>query len=308
MKPKEIKVDVGIIVGRFQVPSLHEAHVDLIQSVLDRHPKVVIFLGLSPCKTTYNNPLDFEARKQLILQKFPDINVLYIKDEARDDVWSQKLDSQIEDVLGPNQSAVLYGSRDSFIPFYTTKKFPVIELEPDSYISGTEIRKEVSNKVKASPDFRAGVIWAVGNQYPSCLPTVDVAIVDRDKGRILLARKSGQKAYRFVGGFASTKSHTYEEDARREVMEETGLDVSEPIYSFSCIIDDWRYRREANKIKTLFFICDYVSGCPTASDDISEVRWFEFGKVELEDIVEEHRELMEKFDDKMGQVVLTPPY
>ena len=165
MKPKETTAEVGVIVGRFQVPELHEAHVDLIQSVINRHPKVIIFLGLSPCKTTYNNPLDFEARKQLILDKFPQVNVLYIKDERDDGVWSRKLDSQIEDILGANQKAVLYGSRDSFIPFYTTKTYDVIELEPDRFISGTEIRKSVSNRVKSTPDFRAGVIWGVNNPY-----------------------------------------------------------------------------------------------------------------------------------------------
>ena len=49
MKPKtNPSTDVGIIVGRFQVDELHDAHVDLIQYVFDQHPKVIIFLGLSP--------------------------------------------------------------------------------------------------------------------------------------------------------------------------------------------------------------------------------------------------------------------
>lgn len=32
--------DVGVICGRFQVPSLHEGHLDLFQQVADRHKKV----------------------------------------------------------------------------------------------------------------------------------------------------------------------------------------------------------------------------------------------------------------------------
>jgi len=296
MKPKEIKADVGVIIGRFQVPDLHEAHIDLIQSVLDRHPKVIIFLGLSPCKTTYNNPLDFESRKQMILQRFPDINVLYIKDEASDEVWSKKLDSQIEDLLGANQTAVLYGSRDSFISHYYGS-FKVIELESDRVVSGTELRREASNKVKASPDFRHGVIWGVNNMFPSCLPTVDVAIIDTVALRVLLARKPGEKLYRFVGGFSSPNSVSYEADAKREAGEETSLEVGEPEYIGSTLIDEWRYRNERNKIKTMFFVAKYIFGSPKAQDDISEVRWFDLKTLNETDIVVEHRPLLTMFQN-----------
>ncbi len=289
MNPKELKSDVGVIVGRFQVAELHEAHLELIDSVIKRHKKVIIFLGLSPCKTTFNNPLDFEARKRMIEDTF-DVNVLYIKDEPSDESWSKKLDEQIEDVIGPNQTAILYGSRDSFIPHYTGR-YPTVELEPKRYVSGTALRKKISNEVKGSKDFRAGVIWAVGNQFPCCLPTVDVAIIDKSNNRILLAKKPNEKLYRFVGGFAQPTSPSYENDAKREVIEETGLEVGDLTYIGSSLIDDWRYRNEINKIKTLFYMATYVFGSPKASDDISEVRWFDLKTMKVEDIVEEHRPL-----------------
>lgn len=301
MKPVEAKAEVGIIIGRFQIPELHEAHIDLIQSVIDRHPKVVIFLGLSPCKTTVNNPLDFESRKQLVLQKFPDVNVLYIKDESSDDVWSQKLDDQINDIVGPNQKVIIYGSRDSFIPHYKgTNK--VVELEATRIISGTELRKEASNRVKSNPDFRAGVIWAVANQFPSCLPTVDIAVVDKPKKRVLLARKKNEKLYRFIGGYASPKSESYEADAQREGREETGLEISNVLYLGSCLIDDWRYRKEQNRIKTMLFVGDYTYGIPVASDDISEVRWFELTTLKESDIVLEHKPLLKMFLSYMVKI------
>ena len=299
MKPREQTADVGIIVGRFQVPELHEAHSDLIQSVIERHPKVVIFLGLSPCKTTYNNPLDFEARKQMILDKFPDVNVLYIKDERDDDVWSRKLDEQIEDILGANQSGVLYGSRDSFIPFYTTKRYPTIELEPTRFISGTEIRKVVGNKVKSSSDFRAGVIWGVNNQYAGPQLTVDVAIVNEEQDTILLCRKPRENKYRFVGGFVQS-AETAEMAAKREVSEETGLAIDDLKMISTCPIDDWRYRSERSKVLTILFRAKYIFGAPKAADDISEVRWVNL--ISLTDpnwvktnIVEEHVPLVHQF-------------
>src|SRR5690348_16639468 len=118
MKTETEQYDVGVIVARFQVHDLTEAHKALIRHVTEEHEKVIIFLGLSPLPTTRNNPLDFEARKQMILAEFPDVNVLYVRDQFADDVWSRKLDEQVQDLLAPGQTAVLYGSRDSFIPHY----------------------------------------------------------------------------------------------------------------------------------------------------------------------------------------------
>lgn len=301
MKPKEINAEVGIVVGRFQCQDLHEAHIDLIQSVIDRHPKVIVFLGLSPLKTTLVNPLDFEARKQMILQKFPDVNVLYIKD-MRDDVkWTKKLDNQIDDLIGPNQTPLLYGSRDCFIKGYVNGKYKTVELEPTRFISASELRKQASIKCKSTSDFRTGVINACGNRYPTCFPTVDVAIMDLPNNRVLLAKKPDEDKYRFVGGFASPKSESYEADAKREVMEETLLEVGEPKYIGSCLIDDWRYRREQDKIKTLFFVADYIFGCPQANDDIGEVRWFKLTELKDSDIMEEHLPLLVMFKNWLAR-------
>jgi bifunctional NMN adenylyltransferase/nudix hydrolase len=220
--------------------------------------------------------------------------LLYIKDEPDDVVWSKKLDNQILDLIGPNQTACLYGSRDSFLPHYRGG-FDTVELEPTSYISATELRNVTHKTVRPSEDFRAGIIWSTGNQYISCLPTVDVAIVDKTLKRVLLAKKPNEKLYRFVGGFAQPTSPDYETDAKREVMEETGLEVSDLKYVGSTLISDWRYKKEQNKIKTLFFIGFYIFGCPTANDDISEVRWYELTKIGEGDIVPEHKPLLEMF-------------
>lgn len=297
MKIKETPpADVGIIIGRFQVPDLHEAHLELIQSVVDRHKKVIMFLGLSPAKTTYNNPLDFEARKQMILEKFPHINVLYIKDQKQDDVWSRNLDTQISDLIGPNQTVVLYGGRDSFIPHYLGR-FPTLELEPKRVASGREIRKEVGKATKGSADFRRGVIWAVENQFPSFYPTCDVAIIDETNYRILLGRKPNESQYRFPGGFGDpVKDRSMEMCARRETFEECpGIDISDPEYIGSTIVDDWRYRYEQNKILTFFYLVTVVSGSPKAGDDLAEVRWFNLNELIRDEIplVENHKILRE---------------
>lgn len=284
------KKDVGVIVGRFQVDNLHEGHIDLIQRVIDSHSKVIIFLGLSPCKCTVNNPLDFEARKQMILSRFPNVIVLYILDQYSDVAWSDNLDSQIKNIVGPNQSVVLYGSRDSFIKYYSGK-YECSELEQTVFISGTDIRKKIANNVVASPEFRKGVIWTVNNQYPKCFPTVDAAII-KDFSHILLGKKDKEPKYRFPGGFVSP-GETFETAVLREAYEETGLFFKEPPrYLGSFVINDWRYRSEVDKITSAFFILNYSEGIPTPGDDIHELRWFPLAK-SLEDvIVEEHKAML----------------
>lgn len=287
-----VSADVGIIVGRFQTHELHEAHIDLIQTVCNRHDKVILFLGLSPLKFTRNNPLDFETRKQMVLERFPRITILYIKDCYDDEVWSKRLDEQISDNLGASQSVVLYGGRDSFIKCYTGK-YQTVELVPESYISASELRKTISRSVMNDAKFRAGIIHATANQFTNAIPTVDIAIFSGDYKKILLGRKEGEKKYRFIGGFAEAESDNFEYDAKREVAEETGLEIGNLQYVGSKKINDWRYRKESSKIKTLLFVATVIYGAAKAGDDICEVRWFDYNVIvdPKSYVVEAHVEL-----------------
>jgi bifunctional NMN adenylyltransferase/nudix hydrolase len=160
------------------------------------------------------------------------------------------------------------------------------------FISGNEIRKSISKKVKNTAEFRAGVIWGAYNRYPTTFPTVDVAIFDNSFNRLLLGRKPKEEKYRFVGGFAEPHSESYEMDAVREVHEEAGdIEITPPVYIGSFKVDDWRYRNEVDKIKTLFFVTKVVFGTPKAGDDIVEVRWFEFDKFNPDNLVDNHKKL-----------------
>lgn len=299
------KYDCGVLIGRFQVPDLHDAHKTLIQTVCNKHSKVIIFLGLSPI-FDINDPLDFEARKQMILEAFPNVIVAYIPDMPSDDLWSAKLDEQIGYLKGPNQSVVLYGGRDSFISHYSGK-FPTEEIVQDVWISGTEIRNMVKNNVKASKDFRHGAIWQSWQYFPSVYATVDIAVFNKDKREILLAQKANEKLWRFVGGFTDPKDNSYEEAAIRELHEEVpnieigGLD--ELIYAGSTKINDWRYAKKTNKIITHLFIAHYRWGNPTPADDIAAVKWFNIDTIKAEDVIlPGHLPLWEMFKKKIDRV------
>lgn len=279
MQHSEPTADCGVIVGRFQVAEIHQGHRSLIENVLSRHRKVVVLLGIAPLSNSINNPLDFESRKQMLLSAYPSLTVLYVKDVNDDALWSKQVDSIIGDVLSPTQTALLYGSRDSFISHYSGR-FDTYELPTEHTLSGTEIRASIGREAKDSPEWRAGVIWASRNRFPVSYQTVDIAIFNPDYTQMLLGQKSDEAGWRLVGGFADPCSSSLEEDAHREVMEEAGVAIRNLAYVRSFVIDDWRYRNEPDCIKTALFVAvtDAVDDA-VGADDIARVRWFDLAEL-----------------------------
>jgi bifunctional NMN adenylyltransferase/nudix hydrolase len=289
---KEAKVaDVGVVIGRFQVDELHDGHRDLLNSVAGSHQRLIIIVGLSQCKCTVNNPLDYEARRAMLQEQYPDATIMYITDIHDDNIWSNDLDNMLNNIVGPEQSICLYGSRDSFIPYYHGKH-PTRELVQETYISGTEKRKQLSIRPKNTTDFRRGAIWAMSNQYPGPRTTVDVAIFNDDYSRILLGRKKKETAYRIIGGFVQS-GESLEEAVVREGKEETHLDLTGLSYVTSMPIDDWRYRGERDKITTTLFTAHIAGGKPEPDDDIHELKWFDFNNDLIGQLVPNHNVLID---------------
>ncbi len=273
---------VGVLVGRFQVPELHAGHKELLNTVTERHEKVIVLLGLSPLKASKNNPLNFQARKKMIEEFNPSIECHYIEDKPSDKDWSDSLDSILSKHIPFDEKVILYGCRDSFMSHYHGKH-ETKELLSRSIISGTEERRRAKLNISDSKDFRKGVIWATGNQYPTAYPTVDVAILDEAGENVLLGKKRNQDKLVFIGGFvdpSKSGSNALENNARREVMEETGIEISNPEYVGSFFVEDWRYRSEKDNIMTSLFKAKHIFGKPEPNDDIYELRW-----IKLEDLV-----------------------
>ena len=230
LNPTEHRADVGVIVGRFQVHDLHDGHRELIESVLARHQKVIIFLGSIPgVLVTRNNPLDFQTRREMLHQHYRGLTILPIPDQPTDEGWSDDLDRRIREIT-EGLTVQLYGSRDGFIEHYKGQ-FPTVELAATKHISGTQVRQSVSNTVRQSPEFRRGVIYAAYNRHATSYQAVD-ALVVRFRGtiteQILLGRKATDPpdSWRLFGGFVDPRrDETLESAAARELNEEAG-DIS----------------------------------------------------------------------------------
>jgi len=287
----ENDTSIGVVVARFQVAELTEGHKEFLQFVLDKgHNQNVIFLGVAPTKATKNNPLDYDSRRRMIEEAYPGkFTILFQEDCYSDQDWSKELDDSIA-VIANGRGVVLYGSRDSFGKHYFGR-YDFVEVPQHVYCSGTNQRFLTGKTVSSSSDWRKGCIYATQNRYPTVYPTVDCAIFDEDMQHVFLARKQNEKLLRFVGGFADPKDSSFEEAARREALEETGLEASIVGYIGSIKIDDWRYRGEQDKIITNFFALKKVYGKPEAKDDICELRRVELKITNDTDIIPEHRVL-----------------
>lgn len=126
---------VGIIIGRFQAPYLHEGHIALIAEALAKEEKVVVLLGCTNNKDE-RNPYDIKHRVNIIQDKFKDVEVHPLWDHPSDEVWSKRVDL-LSHCYGTTPT--LYHSRDSFVSHYKGS-IPTYEVQELPDISGTKLR------------------------------------------------------------------------------------------------------------------------------------------------------------------------
>lgn len=134
---------IGFIVGRFQIPFLHEGHKHLIDNSLSLCDKLVIVLGVSE-KKDERNYLSYHYRRKIIKESYPGVEVTYIKDTNSDKDWSKDLDFLVKHYGFLATDVLLFGSRDSFIKGYTgIYKKHYINIPEIPGISATKIREEL---------------------------------------------------------------------------------------------------------------------------------------------------------------------
>ena len=138
-------METGVIIARFQTPYLHAGHIELIEKVKCSHNKLIIILGISPITGSRYNPYDYYTREKMIKTAYNDIVVLPLSDHPDDRVWSANLDNLLASAF-PTETFILYGSRDSFIPYYSGK-YDTNELPEHGDYSATELRKKYADKV-----------------------------------------------------------------------------------------------------------------------------------------------------------------
>ncbi len=112
-------------------------------------------------------------------------------------------------------------------------------------------------------------------EYPDC-PRVGVGAIVMKEGRVLLVKRAAapNKGLWAIPGGSLELGETLREGARREIREETGIEVrvKDPVYAF-----DYFERDQEGRIRFHFVIvdllADYVRGELKAADDALEACW-----------------------------------
>lgn len=300
-------VNVGIVIGRFQVESLHDGHRFLIGKVSKLHKRMIIFLGCPPIQGTKHDPLDYRTRARMVITACPEAVILPLYDMKDDDKWSEQLDTNIKNIFPNVTHATLYGGRDSFKSHYEGK-YSVVEIDdsPHGYHSGTEQRKEIGKSARNSDDFRAGIIYSTQNAFVITRSVVDIGMIKEEEGvaYVLVGKKAAETKWRLPGGHVD-KGESLEVAAARELHEETAMFTSGGIADFKYVgsfaSSDWRYKKFGEGgLTTALFITKYTSGKPRAGDDLVEVAWINLNDAEKM-AVRSHKPLMKalkrRFED-----------
>ncbi|HLG02181.1 MAG TPA: NUDIX domain-containing protein [Bacteroidia bacterium] len=274
----------AILIARFQVTDLPEKQITLIRKLLADYDNLAVFVCVSPLKASKNNPLDFPTRMEMLLREFPGLRTYALNDMRSGEKWSRAVDEKVKEIF-PDRNIMLCIEAGSI---KYSGKFPSQEVE--NYNTRADGKADLDTAVVSLAEFRQGVFYAVGSQYAKVQATVDIAIFDDDN--VLLGRKPGEEKFRFIGGFSDPTDRSFEDAAKREAKEETGLDVEQVRYLGSILVDDWRFREEEDKIMTLFFAAEKGKGACKANDDIEELKWFPRAALNEKILVEEHIPLL----------------
>jgi bifunctional NMN adenylyltransferase/nudix hydrolase len=274
------KQNVGVVVGRFQVPELHDGHRQLLAYVSKQSDLLVVLVGVSPIDGyAPEHPLTFAQRAQMLGECcYEGMLVLPVMDVPTNQAWSEALDTMLRNMF-PTDDITLYGGRDSFIPKYSGKLPTVIHLpSPEVDASGSTVR--AAFKIENQRAFMRGQIYALNSQYPEGLSDRGHrarARQSRDVGvmEVLLIQRADTGAWCFPGGFVDPTDGTYEQAAKRELSEEVGLMSEAPLeYIGSAYIHDWRYRSSRDCIMTTFFLSHHTSGfAKLKTDEVTEARY-----------------------------------
>ena len=143
---------IGVIVGRFQVSSLHKGHINLFEQTAEKFDYIFVVLGLTKNEEiNERNMYSYKYRFHMIQDCFTEnefvknkiIYITKIKDVGESGFWSQQLDIIVTEFTNElkfqEQNIYMTGSRDSFLKTYSGR-YKHYYVEPVHNISGSEVR------------------------------------------------------------------------------------------------------------------------------------------------------------------------
>ncbi|WP_321950627.1 bifunctional nicotinamide-nucleotide adenylyltransferase/Nudix hydroxylase [Paraburkholderia bannensis] len=311
------RFDALIFIGRFQPP--HRGHLDVLRRALSQATRVCILIGSTDRPRTIKDPFSYEERRQMILALLDEdererIVIAPVQDSTYNDGdWLRWIQDAVASELGDTtgRRIGLIGHEKDASSYYL-RMFPqweFVETEATEDISATEIREQLFAErnnsfvswavpapvhdwlegfrtrpefaqLKSEAEFIAGYqkAWAAA-PYPVTFVTVDALVVH--SGHILLVRRRsepGRGLWALPGGFVN-QDERLETACIRELREETGLKLPEPVLRGSIkdrqVFDHPQRSLRGRTITHAFLFHFPVGELPRVKggDDADKARW-----------------------------------
>jgi len=306
--------NIAVIYAPFQTPSLRGYHEETIRDILKDHNITIITLPVNRVPFSKNAPLDFTMRMEMIEDRFIG-KVLIVPVTQKKYLWDQTntLEQAVIKTLSDhyieyNPQAIHFFSDRTQPPLYwltARTNFLYHEVTSRNFVIKNPYWP-ITDECDSMELFRRGVIYGLNKQFPINYPTVDIAVsrVFRGKLQYLLAKKPGERGWRFAGGFKDRGDVSLEFAVLREGGEELlrkGVNPNEvftkPLYICSMNVNDWRYRDNPDGIITTFFEINFLGTDDQleAGDDLANggmIQWWDLEAILDADMEGEHVNLL----------------
>lgn len=291
---------LGVLIGRFQVPEMHEGHRFIVKRMQEQCDEVLILFGSANRARSVKNPFTYKERTTAAHNLFPGVWTAPLNDYLyNDSQWMADvaatialMQAEIKHVCRYDQELkiVLYGHHkdgNDYLKWFP--QYEYVNINSDIDVSGTEVRNSFMHMLPENVQADAAYfikerITFKDYPYPDSLNICCADAVVECLGHILLIKRKftpGAGSWALPGGHKNT-NETFLQCALRELKEETNLRIPEPVLIGSIkstrLFDN---PRRSSGIPKLTLAAHIVvkpnpdGSLPRAngSDDAAETRW-----------------------------------
>ena len=326
--------DILIYIGRFQ--PVHNAHVETIRRASKLARKVVVIVGSAYQPRTYKNPWSYDERKDMLESCIKLKNVVFepnIDSIYNEDAWIARV-QEIARKHGDGLVGIIGHKKDSS-SFYL-EKFPqweFVNVELIEPLNATDIR-DLYFRTNTNMNFINGVVPAEVAAYMGSTlgwPHFDAIVREKEFiskyrkqyehlpyapvfltvdavvtccGHVLMVKRRsepGKGLWAMPGGFFNADDPSVEGAMLRELREETGIKVPEPVLRGSIVdqrVFDSIDRSARGRTVTHAYkiaLADTVLPRVKGSDDAEKAEWVPISSVVSEMCFEDHFDIISYF-------------
>jgi bifunctional NMN adenylyltransferase/nudix hydrolase len=331
------KYNTLILIGRFQ--PFHNAHLEIIKRSTALCDKLIVITGSAAQPRTYKNPFTSAERAQMIKYATGGLALQVIIEENidtiyNDQAWAVRVQSIVRNNTNPLDKIAIIGHKKDDSSFYLDM-FPqwgyenVEEIAPLSavnirdlyfkrdcnmefirgvvprttfdFLAGFSTRPEYEQIIKEREFLIEHGKQYASLKYPPIFSTADAAVIC--SGHVLMIKRRaepGKGLWALPGGYVNASTDkTVLDAAIRELREETGIKVPEPVLRGSIVdnrVFDAVDRSPRGRIITHCFKIQLPDGAlpkVKGSDDAEKARWVPLAEVHSEECFEDHYDMVQ---------------